>query len=166
MTEERRIDRVLDPSYVANLRDRSDDELRMMRAECAEIETEFSYVRRVAQGRIDIYEAETERRRTGGSIADLVARLPQILADGPRPEPPKTRLPQHLAPAPNIEWKRGDEALINDGTLANLPALSDTDLADSLDKTRELEREYSEKRHQIHTVIDTIETELTARLRS
>jgi hypothetical protein len=167
MTNERRIDRVLEPTYVNGLRDRADDDLRTMRAECAEIETEFSYVRRVAQGRIDILEAETQRRSNGGSIADLVARLPQILADdGPRPEPSKTRLSQHLGPDPNIEWSRGDETLISDSSLANLPTLSDDELASSLERTLELEREYSAKRRQIHSVIDAIEAELTARLRS
>ena len=50
-----------------------------------ELETEVSYVRRLTQARIDILEAEIERRATGGSLEDLIARLPQILADhGPR----------------------------------------------------------------------------------
>ena len=83
---ERRIDRILDPAYVADLDARSVDDLRAMRREASEVETEVSYVRRLAQGRIEIVRAEVDRRREGGSLSDLIARLPEILADqGPRP---------------------------------------------------------------------------------
>ena len=40
--------------------------------ECAEIETELSYVRRLAQARIDIIQAEVDRRAAGGSLGDLI----------------------------------------------------------------------------------------------
>jgi hypothetical protein len=167
VTNERRIDRVLDPDYLADVDRQSDDELREMRDECIEIETELSYVRRLAQGRIDILEAESERRATGGSIADLVARLPEILADdGPRPSPENSRLPQHLAPAPNIEWKRGLESLLTDASLTQLPGLSDEALADTIASLQELEQDYSSLRRQMHGVLDRIEAALTARLRS
>ena len=45
--------------FAANLTDldaRSIDELRAMDHECAEIETELSYVRRLAQARMDIVQ--------------------------------------------------------------------------------------------------------------
>ena len=78
-----------------------------------EIETEVSYVRRLAQARMEILRAEQDRRARGGSVADLVAALPSILADaGPRPDPASSRLTRHLAPAPAIEWTRGREPLI------------------------------------------------------
>lgn len=167
MTNERRIDRVLEPAYVADLGARPDDELRAMRGECVEIETEISYVRRLSQGRIDILEAESERRATGGSIADLVARLPQILADdGPRTAPENARLLQYIAPAPNVEFNRGLESLIDDGTLASLPTLSDDVLADTVASLRELEQEYSSLRRRLHGIIEALDGELTARLRS
>jgi len=167
MTNERRIDRVLEAAYTADLAVRSDDELRTMRAECVEIETEISYVRRLAQGRIDILEAESERRASGGSIADLIARLPEILADeGPRTTPERARLLQYLAPAPNVEFKRGLEAMLGDSTLASLPNLSDDFLADTVASLRELEQQYSALRRRLHGIIDHIDGELTARLRS
>ena len=165
MTEaRRRIDIVLAPEYVDGLADLSDDDLQAMHEECMELETEVSYVRRLAQARIEILVAEQERRVTGGSVADLIAALPKILADsGPRPDPASSRLSRHLAPAPAIQWTRGREPLIVDDTLANLPTLSDESLEGTLGELRELEREVSERRRALHGVIDGLEAELARR---
>ena len=131
--QRRRIDIVLAPDYLDGLGSRSDDDLEAMHEECMELETEVSYVRRLAQARIEILTAEQRRRATGGSVADLVAALPEILADpGPRPGPASSRLNRHLAPAPSIRWTRGRESLIADDTLANLPTLDDETLASTL----------------------------------
>ena len=52
--------RVLDPSYLVDLETLSIDDLRLMHAECLELETEVSYVRRLTQARIDT----ADRHRT------------------------------------------------------------------------------------------------------
>lgn len=165
MTENRRrIDIVLAPDYLDGLDSCSDDDLQARHEECMELETEVSYVRRLAQARIEIINAERERRASGGSVADLIAALPKILADsGPRPDPASSRLSRHLAPAPAIQWTRGREPLIADDTLANLPTLSDDELATTLDQLGELEREVSQRRRELHGVIDGIEAELARR---
>jgi hypothetical protein len=160
----RRADVILEPSYVEGIADKTIEDVRAMHEECLEVETEVSYVRRLAQGRMDIVQAELDRRAAGGSIGDLVAALPQILADdGPRADPASSRLPRHLAPAPAIEWKRGLEHLITDTTLVNLPTLSEEELRVSLQRLSKLESETSARRRSLHGVIDTIEAELTAR---
>ena len=93
------------PRYLADLEARSVDELRAMHAECLELETEVSYVRRLTQARIDILEAEIERRASGGSLEDLIHAAPQILADpGPRGNPASSRLPLQMAPEQDSEW--------------------------------------------------------------
>ena len=61
----RRIDKVLDPEFLVDLSGWPLDELRRRQAECLEIETEVSYVRRMTQARIDILEAEIDRRGIG-----------------------------------------------------------------------------------------------------
>lgn len=162
---QRRIDRILDPSYVEGLDRKSIDEVRAMRAECAEVETEYSYVRRLAQGRIDILVAEVERREAGGSLGDLVAALPKILADGgPRPPAAQTRVSEQLAPSMEIEWRRGLERLVSDATLANLPLLPDEELTATLEQLRELEAQTSATRRSLHEVMDVIERDLAQRL--
>jgi hypothetical protein len=160
----RRIDVMLEPDYLNGLGERDLDEVRSMHEECLAVETEISYVRRLAQARIDIVEAELDRRAEGGSIGDLVAALPQILADDTRGhEPATSRLPRHLSPAPVIPWRRGLERLITDATLLNLPTLSEDELRSTLAQLRELEQEASEKRRALHRVIDSIEADLTER---
>jgi hypothetical protein len=125
----RRIDQVLDPSYLVDLPEWRLNDLRRRHLECLEIETEVSYVRRMTQARIDILEAELDRRARGGSVIDLIARRPEILADdGPRAPVEKSRLNRRLAPSMDIQWRRGREHLITDDTLATLPNLDDDEL--------------------------------------
>src|SRR5215207_6755109 len=139
---------VLDPEYVAALDGLSIEELRTKHAECVELETEVSYVRRLTQARIDILEAEIQRRATGGSLEDLISRLPQILSDpGPRGNPASNRLPLQMAPEQDSEWAPELERF--DGALANLPTLSDTELEEAIAGLRTLEREVSDQRREL-----------------
>lgn len=160
----RRIDAMLGPGYLDDLADRSIDDVRAMHEATMEVETELSYVRRLAQARIEIVSAELDRRAKGGSVGDLVAMLPEILSDDhPRPDPTTSRLPRHLAPSPAIEWRRGLESLITDTTLVNLPTLAEDELRATIDQLGELEREVSGRRRELHRVIDGIEAELASR---
>jgi hypothetical protein len=157
---------MLAEGYLDGLDAKPLDAVRAMHEECLEVETELSYVRRLAQARIDIVTAELERRSQGRSIEDLVTALPRILADeSPRSDPAHSRLPRHLAPSPAIEWRRGLEHLITDATLVNLPTLSDDELGDTLEQLRVLEREMSQRRRALHGVMNQIELDLAARHR-
>jgi hypothetical protein len=166
MTEHaRRIDRILAPEYLEGLDGRSLDELRRMEREVIEVETEISYIRRLAQGRIDILAAESDRRAAGGPLGDLVAALPTILADDSgRSGQATTRVQPVLAPAAGIQWNRGLERLITDGTLANLPNLTDAELQATVAQLRELERDVSERRRGVHAVLDALTQSIATRL--
>ena len=167
MPDQRRLDRVLDPGYVADLSARSVDELEAMKQECVELETEASFVRRLAQARIDILEAERSRRASGGSLDQLIASLSRILASGgPRPEPSQAHLPQRMAPSPEIEWVRGLEPLVADSTLARLPDLSDEELGEVHDQLVRLERDVSQVRRSLHEVLRAVELELAQRIQA
>ena len=163
-THPRRADVYVQAEYLQELDAKDLDTLRAMHAECSEVETEISYVRRLAQARIDIVKAELDRRASGGSVGDLISALPQILADPP-PRPPAvtSRLPRHLGPAPAIEWRRGLEYLIADATLVDLPGLAEDDLRENLELLRRLEAETSDRRRQLHGVIDRLEQAVAAR---
>ena len=166
MTEHvRRIDRILAEGYTDGLDAHSVDELHVMERECLEVETEVSYIRRLAQGRIDILEAERDRRAAGGSLGDLIASLPEILADaGARSDQGNTRAQSVLAPADGIEWNRGVERLVSDATLVNLPTLSEGELQATLGQLREFEQDLSRRRRSLHAVIDSLTHELADRL--
>ena len=156
--------RVLEPEYVAALDGLSIEELRTKHAECVELETEVSYVRRLTQARIDILEAEIRRRTDGGSLEDLISQLPQILSDpGPRGNPASSRLPLQMAPEQDSEWAPELERF--DGVLANLPTLSDTELDEAIAGLRTLERSVSDQRRELFAVIDRIDVSLATQLR-
>ncbi len=160
----RRIDEVLDAAFLTELSEWPLDELRSRHAECLEIETEVSYVRRMTQARIDILEAELDRHASGGSVGDLIAALPEILADeGPRAPVEKSRLTRHLAPSMDIKWRRGREHLITDDTLAKLPNLDDDECGPRSSSSASLEQEVSAQRRNVLQVIDRMEGDLAAR---
>jgi uncharacterized protein (DUF433 family) len=156
--------RVLDPSYLDDLASSTLDDLRVKHAECVELETEVSYVRRLTQARIDILEAEIERRANGGSIEDLIQHLPQILADpGPRGNPASSHLPLQLAPEQDSEW--APDLARFDGVLANLPTLTPDQLQEAIAGLRLLERDVSDQRRELFAVIDRIDASLATQRR-
>jgi hypothetical protein len=156
--------RVLDPGYLDALDANSIGELRVKHAECVELETEVSYIRRLTQARIDILQAEVQRRSSGGSLEDLISRLPEILSDpGPRGSPASSRLPLQMAPAQESEW--APELGRFDNVLANLPTLTDAELDDAMAGLRSLERIVSDQRRELFAVIDRIDVSLATQLR-
>jgi hypothetical protein len=159
-----RIQRLIDPAFVAALDARPVDELRAMKVECNEVENALSYGRRLAQARIEILEAEYERRARGGSVEDLVKDLPRILgADAGRSSVADTRVAPPDSPGLELHWPDGREELIADTTLAHLPLLPADELESTLERLRAFERELSDLRRAMHEVIDTVESEIAGR---
>jgi hypothetical protein len=136
-----------------------------MKSEVSAIENSVSYYRRLAQGRIEILEAEQRRRVEGGSVADLVAKLPEILgAEQPRPRAADTRVVDPNLEVGTLTWRDGRERLVtDDGSLASLPVLADDQLVDKIGDLQDFERELSDYRQRLHTVLDAIEHELARR---
>ena len=129
-----------------------------------ERKTEMSYLRRLAQSRLDIFKAEQNRREKGGTLGDLIAMLPSILASGEtRSSSTNSRLSSILAPSPNIDFNRGMETLVSDDSLANLDQLEDDELIQNIDDLKEFEKEVSQKRKDLHKVIDALEGEIAKR---
>ena len=94
-----RIQRLLDPAFVAALDPARSTTLRIDEGGCNEVENALSYRRRLAQARIEILEAEHERRARGGTVEDLVKDLPRILsAESGRSSITDTRVPPPDAP--------------------------------------------------------------------
>jgi hypothetical protein len=114
---------------------------------------------------MDILDAEISRRERGGSVGELIALLPQILADsGPRGDPATSRLPMQMAPERDSEWAPQLEAF--ETKLADLPALSEDQLHEAITGLRGLEREVSDQRRALFAVIDRIDLVLAERLRA
>jgi len=156
--------RVLQPGYLEGLEKCSLEDLRAKHIECVELENTLSYVRRLAQGRLDILGAEDQRRATGGSVDELVASLPKILAGRDiRPGSAQTRVPPHLGPD-GVELPPELARFVADDTLARLPTLSDDELRTAREELADLEERVSTDRRDLHGVIDRIEHVLAGRL--
>lgn len=163
----RRIDRVLDPRFVADADRLELDDLRRRRGEAEAEEEGISYLRRVLQGRIDILRAELLRRSNGAGgshdVAGLVAGLPGILGDagsGSFAAIPKIRLP-----LPNGRYRRGLERLVSDATIARLPELDVAELTRAVEFLCREEERVSANRRAVQRVVDVLRGELARRYR-
>jgi hypothetical protein len=163
------LDRVLDAGYLGEVTSRPLDEVRTMRTECQEVETGLSYLRRLVQGRLDIVGLELQRRADGGDpgdLADLIARLPETLADRTR-TPGTGRLPQLLAPGevdPDLQAEL--DSIAADGDPTDLTHLSDEELRTTADRLADLEHRVSAHRKALFERIDTLQAEITRRYRT
>ena len=140
----RRIDEILSGSYTENLDTKSEKEIRELRDTAREIETEMSYLRRLAQSRLDIFKAEQNRREKGGTLGDLIAMLPSILASG------ETR-----SSSTNSRWLKS----VNPDVVCLQETKAQSDQLD----LKEFEKEVSQKRKDLHKVIDALEGEIAKR---
>lgn len=162
MPGKRRIDRILANDFLAGLSSKPMADVRVMRADSEEEEASLSYERRLLQGRIDILEAELDRRSGGG--ASLMELLPQILADDVSSS--RGAYPRRDPAPPADRPKRRVERLISDDTLTNLSELSDDDVRGAIDTLREAERDVSESRRRVQHVLDRIQAEIARRYKS
>jgi hypothetical protein len=163
--------RLLDDAYTGDLRSRSIEEIRAMRAECQAVETGLSYVRRLAQGRLDIVAADVRRRREGGDPPDLhslVEHLPEIL--GERVHAPGVgRLPTLMAPGDDEvtrELMSRLDAIVDANTLGALADLDDAEADALTHRLADLEREVSRQRQALFVRIDALQAELTRRYKT
>lgn len=162
------LDRILADDYLADLAARPFDELRALRSECQTVETQLSYLRRMVQGRHDIVAGEIDRRGHGGDrydVADLVDRLPSILADRIH-APGPGRLPAPMEPG-ELSGVLADElAEITSRVPIESPGDADDEaLAGAEVDLRELERKVSDLRRQLFDRIDALQEEITHRYR-
>ena len=163
----------LDPEYTSDLEHLPMDALRAKRDNCAQLETDLSYLRRLAQARVDLIVAESQRRHGGAghtadeSTEELVQRLPQILSDHGRQEGPG-RLPALLAPAEGDQARLAArvEDILPSGKLGSLNELSAGQLDDLLRELSDLERQVSAERRALHDIQDRLQEELVRRYRS
>ena len=164
-TGNRRIDRVLAEDYLAGLSSLPMDEVRSLRKEAEQEETDLSYLRRLLQGRLDILRAELARR-SGSGEADLVEALPKILADEGTSSSPHG-LGRHVTAEPSRadSHRRHVEALVADVDLSNPAAHDELSLRRALDTLEREEQEVSDKRRAVQSVMDACTAEITRRYR-
>ena len=135
-------------------------ELRALRADLQHQDDVVSYVRRVAQARLDLVSAE-QRRRQAGDEAPLSEELSGILGShltgGPaRPPRPADDFSDHPLAAEL-------EQLCDDA--ADLESLDDAELAAFAERLLEYEQARSGERRELFGRIDALSAELVRRYR-
>jgi hypothetical protein len=161
------LQRVLAPGYLSGLLEVSIGDLRAMRRECTDLENGVSYVRRLAQGRLDLVLAETRRRSEGGGgdLADLVARLPELLSDGVRAAG-SGRVEQELDP-PDFVVEPLSEVLdraVGPSVMTEVAELGADELSAAVIALHNFEEQLSTSRRSLHRTIDSLNDELARRI--
>lgn len=163
----RLVDRIIEASYVEGLTELSMEDLRAMRDEAAEGETEVSFERRLCQARIDILSAELDHR-SGKSTGDLISRLPEILAEGTGGSSGvlPSRVPDLSIPRNTDIPRRRVEEIVGEQTLARLSQVPTEEIKKIIESLAEHERILSDKRKRVHDVLDTVQAEIVRRYTS
>ncbi|HEY3896439.1 MAG TPA: aerial mycelium formation protein [Pseudonocardiaceae bacterium] len=158
----RRIDRVLDPKYIAGLGELELAELRTRRDDAAQEETDLSYLRRMLHARIDIVRAELRRRRDGAK-APIVDELARILAENAVGPATGSGRHQTLQPSRAEAHRRHVEALVADADLSDVGSLSSDQLDGALTAYCTGESSVSQRRREVQRVVDTLNAEIGSR---
>lgn len=138
-------------------------ELRALRADLQHQDDVVSYVRRLAQARLDLVRAEMRRR--GGDTPDgsITGELPVILGSHltggpPRPPRPADDFSDHPLAA------QLDELCLEAGS-TDLESMDDDELADFAAQLHEFEQARSAERKELFGRIDALSAELVRRYR-
>ncbi len=142
------------------------DELRDRRRVLDDLDTEFSFYRRMLHGRMDLLAFEM-KRRTGEETRSLIEALPQILADG-IDGPSRNTIPKDLPielPELTGAGNRSIDRVLGDGFLTHLPSLEDIELEEIQTALAAAEKQVSTQRKSVYKVHDHINEEITRRYR-
>lgn len=138
-------------------------ELRSLRHRAQQEEADLSYLRRLLQGRIDILRAELLRR--SGAQADLIDRLPEILADAPSQVRSSVRYLTLSTPR-GEEYRRLAEEILAEVELSDLVARTDEELEAAMGRLARREHGISERRQQLQHTVDGCSAEIARRYRA
>jgi hypothetical protein len=153
----RDLQRVLEPSYVGGLADAPIEQIRAMRAECTELENGASFVRRLAQGRLDLLGEEATRRAdgAGGNLGELVSGLADLMSESVRAAG-SGRLDQELDPPEAVR--------VGPSVIMAVAELDDDELSAARQALQDFEEELSSTRRSLHRAIDVLNAELARRI--
>jgi len=159
------LERLFAPDYLDGLSQRSLDDVRAMRDECQDAETAVSYLRRVAQGRLDVVHAYLNDATTAnGDLATLVERLPDIIGSGPPRPPGFGRLPSPMDPGMGHEdLTAGIDKILDGARIGELPTMARGELQEIADALSAIEATISGERRSLHERIDALQAEIVDR---
>ena len=163
------LERLLTPDYLEGLKERPLAQVRAMRAECQETETAVSYLRRLAQGRLDIVHAYLDPGDDGdGGLDSLVERAAldhRVGAAATRRGPGASR--SQMSPDMDKDDLTAEiDAVLDAGRIAELPTMDDADLRAMAGQLTEIETRISDERRALHERIDKLQAEIVSRYKT
>ena len=166
MTEhKRRLDQVKDADFLADLEGMPLDQLRAKRTMCDDLDTEYSYYRRMVHGRMDMLAFEL-RRRSGEETRTLIEALPEILAGpGGGSSPASIRTMQFGLPDLPDVGRRDIDDILDADFLTHLSDLENDEIARLQAQLTDAELEVSENRRVVFEAFEKLQKELTRRYR-
>ncbi len=139
------------------------DELREMRNQLQNEDDVVSYVRRVAQARLDLVRTETHRRQRGQSHEDLSSELRVVLSSHLTGGPP--RPPRPDADLDDTELSDQLDAVCAEHGFSRLEDLLPSELQQLDDQLTAFERQVSDDRRERYERLDELSAELVRRYR-
>lgn len=167
-SDELRLESLISASQGDDLDDATLPELRAGRELLQQAEEGLSYVRRIAQGRLDTVRTELGRRndpeaRTSSELGPLVDGLTEALSCGGRsmgePRPPREFDP----PGWVDDLLRDLDQLVSPAVLAKLSGHGDRELEDSAEDLAVFERRVSDVRLRVQARADRLQGQLVLR---
>jgi hypothetical protein len=163
------LNRLLDASFLEGIEHDPLEVIRAKRAECQESEVGLSYLRRLAQGRLDIVHTYLDRptAEPTPNLAELVVEMPDILSsDRQRPSGPG-HLPLLMAPdTEDPDLTAELDGILGADELPRLATLDATELGRISSELEEYERRVSAQRRALHERIDALQAELVSRYKT
>lgn len=159
------VQRVLAPAFLVDRDEAELESLYQRREELHHIEGQVSFVRRLAQGRIEILCAELERRDRGGDptdLAELICKLPDVLGGGVTV--PSTRGGDDLSP--DESFVAQVDAIVGPEEFLSLPDYDAAELDGQVIALEGFERMVSEARRRLHERIDLVQCEIARRFKA
>jgi hypothetical protein len=162
--------RLFASDYLNGVDKRSLEEVRSMRAECQEAETIVSYLRRVAQGRLDVVHSFLDHRESGRSVGDLdsvVEDLSSIIGSGPPRPSGNGRLPSRMSPdMEQVDLTREIDDVLDAGGIGKLPTMDEAELRELAARLTVIEERISGQRRTLHERIDALQAEIVSRYKT
>jgi hypothetical protein len=139
------------------------DELRALRNELQNEDDVVSYVRRVAQARLDLVRAEAHRRERGETHEDLSSELRVVLSSHLTGGPP--RPPRPVENLDDTELSDRLDAVCAEHGFSRLEDLLPTELQNLDEQLTAFERQVSDDRRERYERLDALSAELVRRYR-
>lgn len=139
------------------------EELRALRNELQGEDDVVSYVRRVAQARVDLVRAEIHRRERGEAYEDLSSELRVVLSTHLTGGPP--RPPRPVENLDDNELSDDLDRVCTEHGFSRLGELSEAELENLENELAAFERKVSDDRRARYDRLDALSAELVRRYR-